>query len=113
MPNIAWVDGWTQEWKKSEIAQRRNFVTDQLNDVENTYDHHLLMVVAALWTQSAGYLYNTDKRVAEMGQHWHEHGRNARKSKQRQGQGKVCLSVATQRQRRWLVLRLLLVTPEH
>lgn len=51
--------GGLKSRKKTEIAQRRNFVTDQLNDVENTYDHHLLMVVAALWTQSAGYLYNT------------------------------------------------------
>lgn len=29
--------------------------TDQLNDVENTYDYHLLMVIVeALWTLTAG-----------------------------------------------------------
>lgn len=32
-------------------AQSRNFVTDQLNDVENTHDYHILMVIVeALWT---------------------------------------------------------------
>lgn len=45
---------------KKEIAQSRNFVTDQLNDVENTYDYHLLMVIVeALWTLTAGKNNNT------------------------------------------------------
>lgn len=41
--------------KKTEIAQRSNFVTDKPYDVENTHDYHLLMVIVeALWTLSAG-----------------------------------------------------------
>lgn len=45
--------------KKTEIAQRSNFVTDKPNDVENTHDYHLLMVIVeALWTLTAGINYN-------------------------------------------------------
>lgn len=48
---------WDQRIKK-EIAQSSNFVTDQLNDVENTYDYHILMVISeALWTLTAGNMY--------------------------------------------------------
>lgn len=45
---------------QKKTAQRRNFVTDQLNNVENTYDYHLLMVIVeALWTITAGKNNNT------------------------------------------------------
>lgn len=49
---------WDRAMKKTEIAQRCNFVTDKPNDVENTYDYHLLMVIVeALWTLTAGIIY--------------------------------------------------------
>lgn len=39
-------------------SQSSTFVTDQLNDVENSHDNHLLMIyVEALWTLTAGNIY--------------------------------------------------------
>lgn len=54
---LAW--GITMGLVNRKIAKRPNFVTDQLNDVENTYDYHLLMVfVEAVWTLTADH-FNT------------------------------------------------------
>lgn len=54
--NKAW--GITGCEVKNETAQSSHFVTDQLNDVENTHDYHLLMVIVeAIWR--AGNFANT------------------------------------------------------
>lgn len=55
----------------------------------------------------------TDKRVAKVGQHRHEHGCDARQPSPRQGKGKISLSVTAQRFRRWQHLLRLLLAAQH
>lgn len=51
----------------------------------------------------------SDKRVAQMGQHWHEYGRYACQPEPSTGEGSVRLSVAIQwTSLRWILLLLLL-----